>query len=347
MAPAATDPITRSKKNLEMIVMSTSANALATAAASERPVRLEALNFSLAAAHVFVNIFQLFILPIYFLPKSMWWGVAIIPLAALNNPYWSLIHETIHDLFNFSNRINAAAGRLLSIFFGAPFHVLRLTHLSHHKFNRSPLEKGTEIYDPKEVSRFKASFGYFYYILCGLYLLEVSSTLLFFLPPNMFRKLRQRLADRGNIQEKWLARKFMDDKLIREIRIDGVAICLIFGLSAYCYREHWEFLAGLLMARTFLISFMDNVYHYRTPLRATISGHNLSLPRIFSALLLNFNLHRVHHCNPAVPWTKLPEVFAQHSEKFDFNLFAAAMDQLHGPLPLADLTGPAVMSKKS
>lgn len=304
------------------------------------------VNFSLAAVHLSVNIFQLFILPVYFLPRSMWWGVALIPIAALNNPFWALVHEAIHDLLHPSHRINSAAGRLLSIFFGAPFHVLRLTHLSHHKYNRSPLEKGTEIYDPEKVSRIKASFGYFFYIFCGLYLLEVCSTLVFFLPTNIFRKLRQRLVDRGDIQEKWLATKFMDDKLVREIRIDGIAIGVIFGLSALCYREHWQLWMGLLLARTFLLSFMDNVYHYRTPLHATISGHNLWLPRIFSTLLLHFNLHRVHHRNPGVPWTKLPEVFAHHSERFDCNFFSAAIDQLYGPIPLADLPGSAATNKK-
>ncbi len=295
------------------------------------------VNFSLAAIQIFVNIFQLFILPLYFLPKSMWWSVILIPVAALNNPFWVLIHEAIHGLFNSSHRINLAVGRLLSIFFGSPFQVLRLTHLSHHKFNRSPLEKGTEIYNPKEVSRLKASFRYFFYILCGLYLLEVSSTLLFFLPPQVFRKLGKRLVERGNLQEAWLAKKFMDIKRIREIQIDGIAICLIFGLSAFCYREHWKLLVSLLMVRSFLISFLDNVYHYRTSLHITISGLNLSLPRIFSMFLLNFNLHRVHHTYAGVSWAKLPELFAQHSERFDRNFFTAALRQLYGPVPLTDL----------
>jgi fatty acid desaturase len=311
------------------------------------PIRLtklsvpEATNFSLAAIHLTMNILQLFLLPLYLLPKSLWWSLLLIPIAAMNNPFWSLIHEAIHDLFNSSSTINTAAGRLLSIFFGSPFHVLRLTHLSHHKFNRSPLEKGTEIYDPQAISKFAASFSYFFYILCGLYLLEVFSTLLFFLPPTVFRKLRQRLIDRGDIQEKWLATKFADDKLVREIRIDGAAICLLFGLSAYCYREHWQLLMILLLIRTFLISFMDNVYHYRTPLHLTVSGHNLALPPMFSKLLLNFNLHRVHHRSPTVPWTKLPEVFAQHAEKFDRDFVSAAFHQFYGPIPLHELEKPA------
>src|SRR3954470_15742115 len=140
---------------------------------------VRALNLSLTAMHVSINIFQLFVLPIFLLPQSMWWSAAIIPFAALNNPLWALIHEAIHDLFDSSGTVNSYVGRLLSIFFGAPFHVLRLTHVSHHKFNRSPLEKGTEIYDPEKISKFKAGIGYFFYIFCGLYLLEVSSTVLF------------------------------------------------------------------------------------------------------------------------------------------------------------------------
>ena len=306
----------------------------------------DTLNYSLAATHLFVNIFQFFILPLYFLPKSLWWGLILVPFAALNNALWALIHECIHDLFHPSNRINLAVGRLLAIFFGSPFHVLRLTHLSHHKFNRSPLEKGTEIYDPEEISRVKAGFRYYFYILCGLYLLEVSSTLLFFLPPNVFRKLGQRLADRGNVQEKWLARKFTNDKRIREIRIDGTAICVIFGLSAFCYGENWKLFASLLMVRALLISFLDNVYHYRTALNVTISGYNLWLPRVFSTLLLNFNLHRVHHGNPSVPWAKLPVFFARQSERSDRNFFTAALRQLYGPVPLADLADPALRGVK-
>src|SRR5215813_68025 len=152
----------------------------------------EALNFSLAGLHIFLNLVQFFILPLYLLPKSLWWSLFLIPIACFNNPFWALVHEAIHDSFNSSSRINLAFGRWLAIFFGSPFHVLRLTHLSHHKFNRSPTEKGTEIYDPRQVSRIKASLGYFFYIFCGLYLLEVSSTLLFFSPLKVFRKMRQR-----------------------------------------------------------------------------------------------------------------------------------------------------------
>lgn len=298
------------------------------------------LNFSLATIQVFVNVFQFFILPLCLLQKNMHWSLVIIPISALNNPFWALIHEAIHDLFSSSSGTNVAAGRLLSLFFGSPFDVLRVTHLSHHKFNRSPLEKGTEVYDPARWSKRRANFTYFFYIFCGLYLLEVFSTLIFFLPTNSFHRLGRRLVDHGNAQEKWLAKKFMDGKTVREIRIDGIAILLIFGLSAFCYGMHWRVLVSILAMRMFLISFMDNVYHYGSTLNITASGHNLWLPRVLSVLILNFNFHRVHHRNPAVPWPKLPELFAEHADSFDRGLLTAAVNQLRGPIPLSELMDP-------
>ena len=148
--------------------------------------------------------------------------------------------------------------------------------------------------------------------------------------------MRRRVVENGNAQERWLARKFIDETRIREIRVDGAVIFLLFGLSAFCFRAHGLIYAGLLGMRTFMISFMDNVYHYRTPLRVTVSGYNLFLPRVLSSLLLHFNFHRIHHANPSVPWKSLPALFAQQEDRFDYRLLAAAWRQLYGPVPIAD-----------
>jgi fatty acid desaturase len=158
--------------------------------------------------------------------------------------------------------------------------------------------------------------------------------------------MRRRLVDHGNVQEKWLAQKLMDKKIVRDIRIDGVAIFLVLAFSAFCFGKHWILFAGLLGVRTFLISFMDNVYHYRTPLHVTVSGHNLFLPRVFSELLLNFNLHRVHPAKPSVPWVELTDFFTQQFETFDRGFLTAALDQLRGPIALSELAVPGGMLKK-
>src|SRR5215471_1392000 len=122
------------------------------------PVRA---NLVAAAIQISANLFQFVLLPLVFLSRDARWGFAILPLALLNNPLWALVHEAIHSVFHGSERCNRAAGRVLSIFFGAPFHILRLTHLSHHKFNRSPLERGTEIYDSALTSKARAATFYY------------------------------------------------------------------------------------------------------------------------------------------------------------------------------------------
>jgi len=58
------------------------------------------VNFTLAACHTAVNLYQFVILPVWLLPLDFRWAWTLLPLAFLNNPYWSLIHEAIHDLFH-------------------------------------------------------------------------------------------------------------------------------------------------------------------------------------------------------------------------------------------------------
>ena len=73
------------------------------------------------------------------------------------------------------------------------------------------------------------------------------------------------------------------DDAVREMRIDGILILLLFGASVFCYGTNWPFLAAALAARAFLISFLDNVYHYETPIGDTFYARNLALPAAFSA----------------------------------------------------------------
>ena len=296
--------------------------------------------------HSGANLFQFFILPLYLLDVNPWWALTLVPIAALNNPLWALMHEAIHDAFHSSATINLAAGRWQSILFGSPFQVLRLTHLSHHKFNRSPLEKGTEMYDGAASSKFIASCKYLSYILCGVYLLEVFSAWLFILPNGMFRKFGARLLEQGDRQEKWLAAKFLDDRRQREIRFDGLAILLLFCASAYCYRGHWPAFIGIVAVRALVVSLMDNIYHYGTQLKITLSGHNLALPRWLASCVLNFNYHRIHHTHPNVPWTGLPLLYAVSAEHCDDKFFTAMFNQFRGPLSIEQLAPPARLTEE-
>ena len=293
------------------------------------------INLCLAALYIIVNVYQFVLLPLFLLPSSLAWAWTLLPLALLTNPFWSLIHEAIHDLFHPNRNVNSFFGRFLSILFGAPFRILRMSHLVHHKLNRRPVE-GTEYYDRATSSQARAAPGYFFQILMGLYLVEVLSPGYFFLPRRLLLWVQKRFTRpdgvSGLLMQNWLAAE-----ALREIRFDGLLTVSWLMLSLVCYGSRWPVFAAVLLARAFLISFLDNVYHYATPVDDVFYARNLRLPAAGTKLLLNFNLHGVHHINPAIPWIDLPEAFDVEGGKYHGEYFTAAVSQLRGPIALQDL----------
>jgi fatty acid desaturase len=132
---------------------------------------------------------------------------------------------------------------------------------------------------------------------------------------------------------------------LREIRFDGMLTLALFSFSFYCYGERWPLLLAVLAARGFLISFLDNVYHYETPVGDVFYARNLWLNPPLARLLLHFNLHGIHHLNPSIPWIELPRAFRSQTGQFAGDYFKAALRQLHGPIALQDLPDGAATEK--
>jgi fatty acid desaturase len=53
---------------------------------------------------------------------------------------WLLIHEAIHYKLLRNREANDRLGRVLAILFGCPFHILKIGHMTHHRYNRSELD---------------------------------------------------------------------------------------------------------------------------------------------------------------------------------------------------------------
>ena len=100
--------------------------------------------------------------------------------------------------------------------FGSPFRILRMSHLLHHKLNRSPVE-GTEYYDRAKSTRGAAAPGYYFQIFLGLYLVEIVSPICFLLPRRLLRGSKNRYIAATSVSalllENWLGRE-----ALREIR---------------------------------------------------------------------------------------------------------------------------------
>jgi fatty acid desaturase len=303
------------------------------------------VNVALALCYTGINLFQFFAVPLWLLRRDESWAWALLPLALLSNPYWSLLHEAIHDLFYPASGVNALFGRALSVMFGSPFRILRMSHLLHHKLNRTPRE-ATELYERGKSSFTGAAASYYFQILGGLYLVEFMSSALFFLPRHLLRRFAERHVNPQSVSA-ILMQNWTRDDAIAEIRMDGALVLIWFGAAACAYGDHWPLLAAVVAARALLISFLDNVYHYRTPVNDIFYAKNLWLPGAAAKLLLNFNLHGIHHRHPAVPWRGLAGLFCEQAEQYQGNYFTAAAAQLCGPIASDELPGSGVRTARA
>jgi fatty acid desaturase len=228
----------------------------------------------------------------------------------------------------------------MAILLGSSFHVLRFGHLMHHQYNRNPLDR-PDTYDPSVTPRLKARIEFLGTLICGLYLAELAAPLACCLPRAAIARVIDRIY-RGThpaLAAIRIAahRQFLDPRRLRLIRIDTALAWTLIACSALAFGEHWPMLAAFLFARGAMISVFDNVYHFGTPIDRPDFARNLSLPAPLRLLILNMNMHRVHHERPALPWWALPAQFRAGGERYDAPLLRTALAQFAGPVPVGQL----------
>lgn len=291
-----------------------------------------ALNALLTAGFLLAGVWTLWLLPMLLArqPALAW---SLVPVMLLTTSWWSVIHEAIHGLLFRRRALNDGAGRLLCILFGLPFRPVAFGHLFHHRRNRSALDRA-EVY-PGRASFFFAA-GYYLRLLGGLYFAELALCLLVWLPrPRLVRLTATRFKRAGlAVEGTLLQRTLLDPAALRATRFDAACVLSALASSLWLYGPHAWLLALVLLGRGLLISLLDNAYHYGTPLDAPRYALNLSLPRPLSAAILHFNLHRIHHRHPAVPWRQLPALFEAAGDSYDGGYLSLTLRQLRGPLHL-------------
>jgi fatty acid desaturase len=302
--------------------------------------RYQKLNYAMGLAFGAANLAVLLLLPILIrfnalaLGKS--WAFWAVPVALLSNGFWALQHEAIHNLFAGDQADNKRAGRAMGVLFGSSFRILRFGHLMHHRFNRHPLDR-PDSYDRASDSAFKARLRFFSEIFGGLYVIEVLTPLLYWLPQRSVHRLLDRVyagEDRRLRQLRQLAQQALGStRAIREVRADAAAVLLLYGGAFALWGKLWWILLAFMLVRGMLISFLDNIYHFRTPIDRSDFAFNLKLARPFRSLILNMNFHRVHHTHMNLPWWSLPRQFARTGDTFDGGYARAALAQLRGPAP--------------
>lgn len=294
------------------------------------------LNIALVTLFLAVQVVQFFIFPLVLLPISIWWMLMVIPLGLLSLPFWYVIHESFHEKLLTGREANETVGRICSIFFGAPWAILRFGHLMHHAFNRSSLDR-PDYYDASKVRPLRAYSTFLIRLCGGLYLVEFLVPLLFFLPLNASQKCLRRLLEREDGPSKIITeqalKQLTSGAALKKIRYDAMWVYLLFALSLIAFWKAWWLFLVLISIRAFVISFADNVPHYGTPTGQVLYAKNLSLPWPIRAIFLHFNLHGLHHRHPSAAWYELPVFLKLEERKFDDTWLHAGLMQFNGPLP--------------
>ncbi|OGT30190.1 MAG: hypothetical protein A3E87_00425 [Gammaproteobacteria bacterium RIFCSPHIGHO2_12_FULL_35_23] len=253
--------------------------------------------------------------------------------ALLTPPFWSLIHEAIHRTYYPTAQVNDNAGRIMAVLFGTIFPLVQYAHLLHHRMNRQGPDL-IDAYNPEQENFLLKSIKYYLHIFGGLYLVELLIPILTFLPSHTLDKLLQKNVGISSPYYVVAKNKLLTQQSLKRMRFDAICLYGLLIFSFILYGSHaWILIIGLL-GRGFVISFADNLPHYGTPIDQPRYAYNTYLPSFLRNYWFNFNLHRIHHENPTVPWYELYPIFLRKQEQYDIGYFQQAIKQLRGIWPI-------------
>jgi fatty acid desaturase len=221
------------------------------------------------------------------------------------NTTFSLLHEAVHGIFHPNATVNRWAGRVAAAFFPTAFSIQRGYHLTHHRNNRSALERFDYLQPGDAVWLKRAQW---YSILTGLYwVISVAGLLIYLVTPFALRGalLRSRSSQVAK-QTSSVAYLSVLDSI--DPRIARLEILFSLGAQALLFYAldlsvvGWALCYGAFAVQWSGLQYADHAF---SPLDAKDGAWNLKVNRFTRALFLNYHLHQAHHQHPQVPWVYL------------------------------------------
>jgi fatty acid desaturase len=244
---------------------------------------------------------------------------------------WGLIHEGIHGRLARPLPANRAAARALCILLGFSFDTVQFGHLTHHRYSGHEYDRPDRIQPGESV--WISGLRHWGHLFGGHYLFTALVSTVAFTPARARARLLQRAlsgpqADIVAIRHaalKW----FANQNRILRIRFDFAASVLVIALTLIHYAAFWPLLLAALCGRAIIYSTLDNLPHYGMQGRGDEAAKNLTVPAWLSYIVLNHNLHRIHHEQPNLSWRVLPAHLADRATHGNYLL--AAIRQFSGP----------------
>jgi fatty acid desaturase len=226
--------------------------------------------------------------------------VAVV-FGLLMNSVYAIIHEADHRMLFRDRRLNDAGGVLMSLFFPAPFHLLRQGHIGHHLRNRSD-DEAFDLYFDGEHPIWK--WMQLYGTLTGFYwLVTVLANVVVLVFPFVMR--RQYFAfDRPSAA-------FMDalnPAYAGVIRAEAALTIALHAVIVWALGIPLLNYAVMYAGFGFSWSAMQYVHHFGTTRHVLEGARNLWIWGPLDRLWLNHNWHLTHHKHPTVPWIYLPGI---------------------------------------
>jgi len=290
-----------------------------------------------ANAGLVLAVFGLSLLQFGLLPLLMpvGWGAAALLLVAVvvaTPLHWGLAHESFHGALSASTGRNRAGGRVLAWFLGMSWDLIRFGHLMHHDANRHPLDRPEVI--PKGATPLAAAPGYFGRLIGGHALISVISALGALVPERLTRRIIEQVGQDPDLAKIRAAalRAFTNAERRARIRTDILVIILLFAGAVWLWGAAWPVFAAGMALRWMTLSLLDNAPHYGTALDSGRNARNTTVPAPFRWLVMNQNLHGIHHAQPEIGWRDLPAAFQRLGGRYSGAWAIQVLRQFRGPL---------------
>lgn len=232
-----------------------------------------------------------------------WRGLLLIGFfyALVMNSAYSLIHEAEHNMFHSNSRINVAAGVILALFFPAPFHLIRQTHLGHHLRNRSD-DEAFDLYFKGQNPLLR--YGQIYSTLSGFFWFSLAVGTL--LGPILPFILRSKFWKFDRMSES--ITESLNPRYWRWIQLESLAAIVLHASLIYFGGARFLHYFLVLYAFGLMWSSMQYIHHFLAERDVRFGAFNLKSFFLFDWILLNHNWHLNHHAHPTVPWLYLPVI---------------------------------------
>lgn len=231
---------------------------------------------------------------------------AALGFALAGNTMFSLLHEAVHGKFDRTPARNRIAGHIAAAFFPTSFTLQTALHLTHHRNNRSEVERFDYI-GPEESVPLKTM--QWFTILTGLYWVSIPLFWVFYCFLGSLVPWQKLMPSEGRFARQTSAGAFLDSARalpIGRIRLELAASVAVQAGLFWLLDLTWQSWLGCYFAFGLMWSSLQYADHAFSVLDRHEGAWNLKVSRFTHALFLHYHDHREHHRDVAVRWQDLP-----------------------------------------